>query len=435
MFCNHCGKENPDGSKVCGYCGREIMNMEAQPAATANPVAPAAPQSPSLAQKIKNTDKQKLKKYGIIGGAALLAVIVMIVIIVSATTKVSLKKYVADELTFTGINGYGKADISDFIDFEALNRDIKKKEKTPSKFDEFFGYYDSYYTSASEYIEYECTSENNGKLSNGDKVVITVTVDKDGMKSDPGFSKRLSGGKTIEFKYKVEGLPDGTIIDIFDAVDSVSIDTTNSYSPSVKINLKDNYKKDYGVGGINVQTSDSSIRVYGDEFQSFGVSVHTVTDNIDENTKSIKLVTDSNMETIVEYGIALASTEKAFTPRVISYVKDASFSKDDLAKLNTKMSEFTAQKFGSNSYKLTGISVFYREDSPDAFLAYIYKVKEGIAVTYFDHIKQDQNGRIYELDDLDARIDGFWGYNTYKNLDEFKKANSNYTKVTNVPLS
>ncbi len=92
MFCNHCGKENPDGSKVCGYCGREILNMEAQPAATANPVAPAVPQSPSLAQKIKNTDKQKLKKYGIIGGAALLAVILMIVIIVSATTKVSLNK-------------------------------------------------------------------------------------------------------------------------------------------------------------------------------------------------------------------------------------------------------------------------------------------------------------------------------------------------------
>lgn len=438
MFCNHCGKEIPDGSKICSFCGQDIVETGSDFPPSKTNCEPTNRQNKFDLNNFdfKNIDKNKLKKYGIIAGAALIAIVLIIVICSSVSSKVSIKKYAADELVYTGINGYGSVDMSDIIDFDALNRDILKRAKEPSKISQLFGdsYSDYYYTSAADYITYECTSENNGKLSNGDKVIITITIDKDRMKLDPGFDKKISGGEKIDLKYEVSGLPEGTVIDVFDAVDNVCIDMTLGY-PNLSINLKEDYKKDYGANGINVKTENNHIRIYGDEFQSFGVSLSAVTDNYDETSTSIKIGVNSETDAFIDKGIAIAPTEKIFKPVIINYVKNAGFSKEDLATLNKNMKSFAAQEFSGEAYKLEKVMLFCQENYSDCFLAYFYKVGDYYAVPYFDHLKQDQNGRIYEIDEVEPSIDGFFGYNTFDSIDNFKSYYSNYPNIVNIPIN
>lgn len=226
---------------------------------------------------------------------SVLAVIILVIVIaVSATSKVSLKKYVAEELEYSGLNGYGFVENADnLINWAALQSDI-----SDYKYDEYA--YGSYAPIAG-YITYEITSENNGTLSNGDKVVFTVKIAQDMLEENPVYKKGISGGEEQKFEFTVSGLEEGVTIDVFDAVEGVVIDSTLNNAMTIKV--KDNYVRDYGKDGINVKTEDGKIRVYGDNFRSFEISVHSM------NYKaSAKIERNVNADAGVKYTVKYSSS-------------------------------------------------------------------------------------------------------------------------------
>lgn len=447
MYCNHCGKPNEDGTKICTSCGLEIQRTEdavlprPQPSKTTaskvnlndigDKVSAAASKidTDKIKEKLDGMDKKKLATYGGIAGGALAVIIAVVVIVSSFTAKISLDKYIVDELTYNGINGYGSVDSDiELVDWEALQNDIMKKKIKQSDYDDYY-YLGS--NNIRDYISYECTSENNGTLSNGDDVEFTFTVNKEGIKENKMFAKKISGGEEQKFKFKVEGLTEGTAIDVFDAVECVTIDTT-SYNRT-EIKLKDNYVKQYENDGINVKTEDNYIRVYGDSFQSFTVYVHTVSDNFDETSSTVKLGVNCDADQYKDYGIVLAQTEADVNVNIISYVRQNTIPADDLAKLTKKVNDTAKDRLDGAAYSMVKAILYYDTDKNDNCLAYYVKSGNDIYMVYYNYLKQYSDGRIVDIDDVNPQT--FMTFFSYKSIAEAEKNDMSFTEKVDVPLS
>ena len=446
MYCNHCGKENPDGTKICTSCGLEIQRTED----AVIPPPAATKSNADIGEKLKNIDtdgikakvsemktkldesgidKKKIAMFGGIGAGALAVIIALIAIITSASSKVSLEKYMVEELMYTGINGYGSVDESvEMVNWEGLQNDIMKKKMKRSDYDDYY-YYGS--SDIRDYISIECTSENNGTLSNGDDVVYTFTVNNEGIRENPYFGKKISGGDTQEFKFEVAGLEEGTAINVFDAVDYVTYDTTRYNRLSV--NLKDGYVMQYDKDGINVKVEDDYIRVYGDNFQSFSVNINSVSDNFDETSATIRYAVSCEADAYREYGIVLAPTEADIPMKTVSYVKDNTFSAEDLAVLTKKVKDARATDWDDMEGTLNCAKLFYNSENGEATLAYFFKCKEGFNVAYYDRLTQTNDGRICDLNELTPRVEGFFGYSVYKSVQDYAEA-VNATNTYNIAL-
>ncbi len=417
MYCNHCGKENPNGSKVCNFCGLEIQRTEDAviPVAQTNPVVMprSSATSNETLENIKEKaldiwsglDKKKVFAFGGIGLGALMVIVLVLAIAFSATSKVSLKKYVAEDLEYYGLNGYGFVeDENDLIDWEELQDDIADDE-----YDEYDYYY---YPSIRDYISYEITSDNNGTLSNDDEVVVTVRIDKERIKENPSFKKMISGDEEQEFKFTVSGLEEGVTIDVFDAIESAVIDTTSYNRLTVK--LKKDYVKDYEKNGITVKTEDDRIRVYGDEFQSFVINVDSVSDNFDKTKGTHKLVVSAEKDRYKEYGIILAETESEVRTTYISYVADNVISPGDLAKLTQKAKDDINKRFPDQNCTLEK-TVFYIYDGTryNNSVVYFFKGSESYYAIWFDDLRQYSDNSIVDVDELRTQTNaGYWSYDS-----------------------
>ncbi len=443
MYCNHCGKPNEDGTKICTSCGLEIQRTEDAVAPRNTPAASKVNHNDvgeklseigskidveKIKTKLNGMDKKKLATYGGIAGGALAVIIAVIVIISACASNVSLKKYMKDELVFSGINGYGTAETSDLIDFDSLNQAVQKKNLSKRDYYEYYYYGDN---DIEDYISYECASENNGTLSNGDMVEIVVKVNKDAIKNNKLFSKKISGGKEQSFKYKVSGLEEGTAIDLFDAVECVSIDTT-SYNSS-KIVIKDGYTKQYEKDGINVKEEDGKIRIYGDNFNSFSVYMRLASDNFDENSKTVKVSVDSEADAYKEYGIVFKQTEADVNVSVISYVRYNTISKEDLTKLTDKVNEHVKKKLGDKSYSIVKAVLYYDADANDNCLEYYISAENKIYGVYYNYLKQYSDGKIVNIDDITPN--SYMTFIYYKSIEELEKNGITFTEKLEIPLS
>ncbi len=417
MYCNHCGKENPDGSKVCNSCGLEIQRTE-------DAVIPVAQVMPSSASSDSNAtienikekandiwskvDKKKAFTFGGIGLGALAVIILVIVIASSATSKVSLKKYIAGELEYSGINGYGVVEnIDSLINWAELQNDI-----SDNKYDEY-GY--GYFTSITDYITYEIISENNGTLSNDDTVVIAVRIDQDGIEENPMFKKGISGDDEQELEFTVSGLEEGVAIDVFDAVESVVIDSTIYNSMTIKV--KENYVKDYEKDGINVKTEDGRIRVYGDNFRSFEIGVRLLSDNYDQSKGTHKLVASAEADGYKEYGIVLAKTEADVKVSYVSYVSDNTIPADDLKKITQKAKDDIKNRFPDQNCALEKI-IFYIYDGTryENSVVFFFRGTDSYYTNWCNNLKQYSDNSIVDVDDLPVETNAW--YMAYGSLAE-----------------
>ncbi len=362
------------------------------------------PPAQNTSAKKPATKKSKIIKAVIISGvsafvAFVIAVVSIIAIVVSAS-RVTIDDYITGECVFSGVNGYGSINFEDVIDYEALDKELKGEYKGSDK-GTIWGYSD-------EYAEYLCTSstdyieviypENNGKLSNGDEVEIVITVDVKGIKGNKVFKKSVSGGEKHTIKYTVEGLSEGTVIDIFDAVESFTIDTTSNNSTSIA--LKESYIKDYG-NGVSVRVEDNKIKVYGDDFYSFIVNVKLATDNIHTDTEKVKLVIGCEQDEHVEKGIIISTAEKEIDATVISWITDGVFNADDLKVLKAKADSVASEEFDIKKFKHSETNFYYYEggwSGISTMLNFSYSDGKTTYVLWFDDLKKDDNGNVYCVD-------------------------------------
>ncbi len=443
MYCNHCGKLNENGTKICSSCGLEIQRIEdaivpnqmhTKPSANVNDIGSKLSElgkkidTEKIKEKFNNADKKKLTVYGGIAVGALALIVAVIVIISSFTSKVSLKKYMADELNYTGINGYGTADISDLIDYNSLNQVVLKKNLSSKDYNEYY-YYGDY--DIRDYISYECVSKNNGKLSNGDDVEIVITVNKDGIKNNKLFGKSISGGKKQSFKYKVEGLTEGTAIDIFDAVDSVTVDTTSYNRTQIKI--KDNYIKQYGTDGINVKEENGNIRVYGDNFNSFTVYLSMASDNFDENSKTVKIKANCQPDQYKDYGIVFTKTETEVKVTSIAYVRHNTIPKDDLTKLTNKVNELAKKRLDNDAYTIVKAALYFDAKNMDNSLVYYIKSGNEIYTIYYNYLKLYSDGKIVNVDDITPA--SYMTFISYESVEDAEEKEMIYTEKVDIPLT
>ena len=92
MFCTKCGKQVPDGSVICPYCGSPLAAPQAAPQQAAPQAAPQA--VANYASNIVNGAKKGDKKSLIIAIAAAVAVLVVVIGLISLLAGKSPKKIV-----------------------------------------------------------------------------------------------------------------------------------------------------------------------------------------------------------------------------------------------------------------------------------------------------------------------------------------------------
>ncbi|MCQ2484734.1 MAG: hypothetical protein MJ168_05305 [Clostridia bacterium] len=444
MFCNICGKINDEGTNICIHCGNEITETKlSNPDIRNDSNLSTNSLSENLDKKFKHfssdttvitqkaikkikDNKNKYKKILIPASILIITVILITVTISLINSKVSLKKYVADELVFSGVNGYGSINsINNLISWDELNRDIIKKNPSTKDIHDF----DSLSTASilsggtvskdiKSYISINLDDEvENGKLSNGDKITVNFVIDQEGIKKNPYFSKRIKEKNGYKLSFTVSGLNEGTKIDVFEAIDCYIYDD-NSYDNQDGLLFKSDYKKEYEQG-IEV-CYDNGVKIYGEDFSSIRVNFERSNDKIIEsNTQSVKFKLNIKPDEYIKYGIILDSVEKDVNVVKLAFADENSISKADITTLTAKANEYARTEF-ETGHTLAKIKFYYGEYLTPT-LSYFYKTSEGYCVVHFDGLKiRSDNMQLYNLDNQKADSYGWWGHTTYKTIEDYE---------------
>ena len=382
----------------------------------------------------KNESKKKKIILGVVIGAvslflAFVIAIVSIVCIVISSTRVSLDDYVTGECQFTGANGYGSVYAEDIIDYDALDDKIMD-EHANDGYSWFYGY-----TSSNDYIDITYP-ENNGSLSNGDTVEITVNIDKDGMKNDSSFKKTISGDEIQVFTYTVTGLPDATAIDVFDAVDNVVYDTITD---NVSIEFKDEYVKEYG-NGVSVKADSGYVKIFINGTWHYTVSLTINTENFSIDNPKVTLYTQESGDQFIEDNIVLIDTEKTVDANVVSYFYSMNISDNDIKALKKSADEFMKENFGSGKAKYKKAIAYYDASEDGTFIGllnFYYEVDGKIYAAIYENLKKDQNNNVYNIDQVEVKTFRTWLWNEIigeEKIEDFETKHMTYVDKENVKI-
>ena len=163
---------NVDGAKFCESCGAALesavqqLNTSDNGAKTSN--------TGNISDSIKKMPKNLI--FGVAGAiAALLIILAVAFTMINSSKVIDLNKYITFESS--GYDGYGNASIK--IDWESLEKDYGKKIKYSNKGKKEYGVLT--YAFEPVYVLHDAVSgvelDKYEKLSNGDKVKYTWTVD------------------------------------------------------------------------------------------------------------------------------------------------------------------------------------------------------------------------------------------------------------------
>ncbi len=248
MFCTKCGKELPDDSKFCIYCGTPITQQKAaaaetvkkQTAAAGTPVKKEPKNySSGFQNDQKSFDFSKLLHNKIFLICCAVGVVIIAAIAVVSNMSSKIDALAGVEPVFTGINGYGYASIDTYPAENNAAYNKLKQRIADTYNDLLMG--DKNYESKYKKVEKESAflnslscqwvfaeNQQNGKLNNGDKIAYECSYDED-------------AGAAIKYKYTdlskeytVNGLADGTEIDLFEGVEPAW--NLESGYPELKLN-------------------------------------------------------------------------------------------------------------------------------------------------------------------------------------------------------
>ena len=173
--------------KFCKHCGNEIKPFHS-----------------CTCEEAQKETEQKESKLAIIIGASVVGIIAVVLLLVFGVFggKINALDYVKVE--FDGSNGYGTAEVS--LDDRALISKIIGEEPSELNFEDYIKW-EVKYEEYSDVISYEC--DKTEELSNGDTVVVTITV-------EGAAASKIKGGSK---KFKVENLPEAESVDVFKDVE------------------------------------------------------------------------------------------------------------------------------------------------------------------------------------------------------------------------
>lgn len=447
MICVHCGRDIPNGTKFCPFCGQPVAADQpaGQPAFNIQPGASVQPpQQPPVmgaqqpmggqpaAATATVTPKAPIDPKKLAVPVAVAAVVVVGgVLIATHKPTVNLNKYIT--LSAEGYNSIGTLDVE--FDTDKLERDYDKKiaknfQKAMKNHEE-----DTYGLSnlagslyeggeTSLFVTYcaDGSADKTRNLSNGDVVTYTWDGVNEQTKKE---AEELFGVKIkcSDVTYKVSGL---TAVNTFDAFDGVEVEF-NGISPD-------------GSATVNtLPTAEAAKGLYYTLDEQYNLA------NGDTVTVTVHSNRDDFSDCIEKYGAIPAATEKTYTVEGLNeYVTDSDGLTDSvLVSLQNQaqdvLNAYIAKSWDSECVTLKGMS----------YLGYYiltpknkdnYGVSQDVIilpyqVTSHNHFEDDK-GQVY-----DADVSYYW-YIAFRNvskdadgniaggLDDYYTANASFDVKT-----
>ena len=447
MICVHCGRDIPNGTKFCPFCGQPVAADQpaGQPAFNIQPGASVQPpQQPPVmgaqqpmggqpaAATATVTPKAPIDPKKLAVPVAVAAVVVVGgVLIATHKPTVNLNKYIT--LSAEGYNSIGTLDVE--FDTDKLERDYGKKiaknfQKAMKNHEE-----DTYGLSnlagslyeggeTSLFVTYcaDGSADKTRNLSNGDVVTYTWDGVNEQTKKE---AEELFGVKIkcSDVTYKVSGL---TAVNTFDAFDGVEVEF-NGISPD-------------GSATVNtLPTAEAAKGLYYTLDEQYNLA------NGDTVTVTVHSNRDDFSDCIEKYGAIPAATEKTYTVEGLNeYVTDSDGLTDSvLVSLQNQaqdvLNAYIAKSWDSECVTLKGMS----------YLGYYiltpknkdnYGVSQDVIilpyqVTSHNHFEDDK-GQVYDADVSYYRYIAFRNVskdadgNIAGGLDDYYTANASFDVKT-----
>ena len=447
MICVHCGRDIPNGTKFCPFCGQPVAADQpaGQPAFNIQPGASVqSPQQPPVmgaqqpmggqpaAATATVTPKAPIDPKKLVVPVAVAAVVVVGgVLIATHKPTVNLNKYIT--LSAEGYNSIGTLDVE--FDTDKLEKDYGKKiaknfQKAMKNHEE-----DTYGLSnlagslyeggeTSLFVTYcaDGSADKTHNLSNGDVVTYTWDGVNEQTKKE---AEELFGVKIkcSDVTYKVSGL---TAVNTFDAFDGVEVEF-NGISPD-------------GSATVNtLPTAEAAKGLYYTLDEQYNLA------NGDTVTVTVHSNRDDFSDCIEKYGAIPAATEKTYTVEGLNeYVTDSDGLTDSvLVSLQNQaedvLNAYIAKSWDSECVTLKGMSYlgYYilTPKNKDNYGVYQDVIILPYQVTSHNHFEDDK-GQVY-----DADVSYYW-YIAFRNvskdddgnvaggLDDYYTANASFDVKT-----
>lgn len=447
MICVHCGRDIPNGTKFCPFCGQPVAADQpaGQPAFNIQPGASVRPpqqppvmgaQQPmggqSAAATATVTPKAPIDPKKLAVPVAVAAVVVVGgVLIATHKPTVNLNKYIT--LSAEGYNSIGTLDVE--FDTDKLEKDYGKKiaknfQKAMKNHEE-----DTYGLSnlagslyeggeTSLFVTYcaDGSADKTRNLSNGDGVTYTWDGVNEQTKKE---AEELFGVKIkcSDVTYKVSGL---TAVNTFDAFDGVEVEF-DGISPD-------------GSATVNtLPTAEAAKSLYYTLDEQYNLA------NGDTVTVTVHSNRDDFSDCIEKYGAIPAATEKTYT---VEGLKEYITSTDGLTdsvlvslqnQAEDVLNAYIAKSWDSECVTLKGMSYlgYYilTPKNKDNYGVYQDVIILPYQVTSHNHFEDDK-GQVY-----DADVSYYW-YIAFRNvskdadgniaggLDDYYTANASFDVKT-----
>ena len=447
MICVHCGRDIPNGTKFCPFCGQPVAadRPAGQPAFNIQPGASVQPpQQPPVmgaqqpmggqpaAATATVTPKAPIDPKKLAVPVAVAAVVVVGgVLIATHKPTVNLNKYIT--LSAEGYNSIGTLDVE--FDTDKLEKDYGKKiaknfQKAMKNHEEdTYGLsnlagsmYEGSETSMFGTYCADGSADKTCNLSNGD--VVTYTWDgvneQTKKEAEEMFGVKI---KCSDVTYKVSGL---TAVNTFDAFDGVEVEF-NGISPD-------------GSATVNtLPTAEAAKGLYYTLDEQYDLA------NGDTVTVTVHSNRDDFSDCIEKYGAIPATTEKTYTVEGLNeYVTDSDGLTDSvLVSLQNQaedvLNAYIAKSWDSECVTLKGMSYlgYYilTPKNKDNYGVYQDVIILPYQVTSHNHFEDDK-GQVY-----DADVSYYW-YIAFRNvskdadgniaggLDDYYTANASFDVKT-----
>ena len=447
MICVHCGRDIPNGTKFCPFCGQPVAADQpaGQPAFNIQPGASVQPpQQPPVmgaqqpmggqpaAATATVTPKAPIDPKKLAVPVAVAAVVVVGgVLIATHKPTVNLNKYIT--LSAEGYNSIGTLDVE--FDTDKLEKDYGKKiaknfqKAMKNHAEDTYGLsnlagslYEGGETSL--FVTYcaDGSADKTCNLSNGD--VVTYTWDgvneQTKKEAEEMFGVKI---KCSDVTYKVSGL---TAVNTFDAFDGVEVEF-NGISPD-------------GSATVNtLPTAEAAKGLYYTLDEQYNLA------NGDTVTVTVHSNRDDFSDCIEKYGAIPAATEKTYTVEGLNeYVTDSDGLTDSvLVSLQNQaedvLNAYIAKSWDSECVTLKGMSYlgYYilTPKNKDNYGVYQDVIILPYQVTSHNHFEDDK-GQVY-----DADVSYYW-YIAFRNvskdadgniaggLDDYYTANASFDVKT-----